>query len=145
MNFARPIHMGLFYWARIMELTIIFVLMLIYQVKHYVCDYKLQNTYMLGKMCRDGWELPLAAHCAVHAVGTFVIAIFCTGSIGFSICMALFDFATHFVVDKIKVEASRELDPKTSAEFWLNLGLDQMAHHVVHIVIVWMIIGYNIA
>ncbi|QXO12015.1 hypothetical protein pEaSNUABM44_00319 [Erwinia phage pEa_SNUABM_44] len=92
---------------------------------------------MLGKFNKEGWELPLAAHAGVHFIGTFLIALF----FGFWIALtvAVLDFVIHFVVDKIKVEASRKTD-HGKPEFWWYLGLDQMAHHLTHYMIIAILV-----
>ncbi len=115
----------------------IFLLLILFQIKHFVCDYPLQGRYMLGKFKQEGWELPLAAHAGIHLLGTFLISVF----FGFwiAIAVALLDFTVHFIVDKVKVEASRSTN-HSEAKFWWYLGLDQMAHHVTHYAIIALLV-----
>ena len=41
--------------------------MLVLTVKHIICDFVLQNSWMaMGKDARTGWALPLLVHCAIH-------------------------------------------------------------------------------
>ena len=79
----------------------IWLLLVLYQVKHFVCDYPLQGKYMLGKFKggRD-WILPLAAHAGVHGVATFLITLCVKPKSAFLI--ALFDMVVHFTMDRIK-------------------------------------------
>lgn len=118
-------------------ISTILILLVLFQIKHFVCDYLLQGKYMLGKFNKEGWELPLFCHAAVHFVGTFLIGIFFGIDLAFAV--AAMDFGIHFVVDKIKVEASRNTD-YTKPKFWWYLGLDQMAHHLTHYAIIAMLI-----
>ena len=109
----------------------LFLLLVIFQVKHFICDYPLQTPYMLGKMKASNWLLPLLAHASVHAAGTFLIAVF----FGFwvAIGLALLDLVLHFIVDRIK--ASPTLGGRYKPEqpqFWWMLGADQMAHHIIN-------------
>ncbi|ADQ53306.1 conserved hypothetical protein [Aeromonas phage 65] len=120
-------------------LLTIFGLLVFYQVKHYLADYLLQGKYMLGKFKENGWELPLAAHCGVHAAMTMFVAVIMGMSFWVVVALTLFDFISHFVIDKIKVELSRNHTPK-DAKFWYHLGLDQMAHHLVHYNIIMFIV-----
>jgi hypothetical protein len=47
-----------------------------FMVKHFLCDYPLQTAWMAkGKGTVTGWQAPLAAHAAMHAAGTLVIAL----------------------------------------------------------------------
>ena len=135
----------------------IFVLLIIYQFKHFFADYPLQGPYMLGKFS-DGWSFfrPLAAHCGVHAGMTFAIVLFFTRSATLSSALAGFDFVVHFFMDRIK--AGRKYlgryKPLTAKEypgasieakrhnkyFWWSLGFDQMVHHLTHYAIIACII-----
>lgn len=110
-------------------LLYILYLCVVFQLKHFLCDFPLQNGYMLGKFRDDGWVKPLAAHCAVHAVGTFLTLM----TIGYApaawlgtlagglggvkvslypgiliVCcvgLSAFDFACHFVMDRVKASS----------------------------------------
>lgn len=79
----------------------IYLLLVLYQIKHFVCDYPLQGRYMLGKFKGGNeWILPLAAHAGVHGVATFLIALCYKPRSAFWI--ALFDMVIHFTMDRIK-------------------------------------------
>lgn len=134
----------------------IFLLLVIYQFKHFIADYPLQGKYMLKKFLPDwGFFLPLLAHTMVHAVMTLVIALFFV-SPGMAISLALFDMVIHFIMDRIKagpkylgrfkaltakeyMESSPE-QKKSNVLFWYSLGLDQMVHHLTHYVIIYMLV-----
>lgn len=87
----------------------VFALLLIYQAKHFLADYPLQNSYMLGKF-KPGWDFvgPLATHAGMHALLTFFIAFFWLWKpfqntpLLVPAGLALFDFVVHFVMDRIK-------------------------------------------
>jgi len=129
----------------------IFLLLVVFQLKHYLADYKYQNTYMLGKF-KPGWGffLPLLAHSLVNA--SFTFAICCTyflisGSYNYNFLLpcgilAGFDLVTHFIMDRIK--AGPKYWGKDSDMFqpifWHHLGIDQMVHHLIHIIIVFMLV-----
>lgn len=80
----------------------LFVLLIVYQLKHFLADYPLQGEYMLGKFKDADWVKPLAAHAFVHGTLTFFIAWVARGNIGLAVALAVFDFAVHFVVDRVK-------------------------------------------
>lgn len=119
----------------------VFLLLVLYQLKHYLADFPLQGAWMLGKF-RPGWDFvgPLAAHAGVHGLFTLAIAaVFGAG--WFAVGLAVFDFVTHFVVDRIK--ASPDLLGRykpDQRQFWWALGGDQMAHHLCHYFIIWMLV-----
>lgn len=134
----------------------IYLLLVIYQVKHFVCDYPLQGKYMLGKFLPGNqWILPLLAHVGVHGVATFLIALCFKAKIAFLV--ALFDMALHFCMDRIKASPNmlgrfkpltKETYPTADAAaikgntyFWWSLGLDQGVHHLTHYAIIWMLLS----
>lgn len=111
----------------------IFILLVLFQIKHFICDYPLQNSYMLRKTENAGWVLPLICHAGVHAAFTFLIMFALVGINAF--LFAFFDFVIHFIVDRIKSKYSKNVDIK-NPKFWSLLGLDQMAHHLTHYIII---------
>lgn len=161
----------------------IWLLLIVYQIKHWVADYPLQGRYMLGKFgVWPKWVLPLLAHASVHGLATFLIALCVRPDI--ALYLALFDFSTHFIVDRIKASptlggrykpmnkaemeealkvvmvlpGSFDKSPykpggdsddgwqffkakiKSNTYFWWALGLDQMAHHMTHYIIIWQLV-----
>ena len=124
-----------------LEIVMIFALLLIYQIKHYFCDYLLQTEYMLGKFKRDGWVIPLTMHSLVHAVVTFAILVNFREDMMMVVYLSLFDFVAHFIMDRIK--ASPNLLGRFNhqqKEFWWAVGLDQMWHHLTHYVIIFAVL-----
>jgi len=140
----------------------IFSLLIIFQLKHLVADYPLQNKYMLQKFRPDwGFAFPLLAHAGVHAIFTLAICIWLAPHLWW---LALVDLVTHFVMDRIKagprylgrfkalsandfvqVLALTDIEEqkkamKSNTYFWWSLGLDQMVHHLVHYYIIFAIV-----
>lgn len=137
----------------------IFVLLVIFQLKHFLADFPLQNAYMLGKFKDDwGYLLPLFAHVGVHAIFTLCIAYAFTKSEVFSLSMALLDLTIHFATDRIKAGkkylgrfkslSGSEFPHATPAEkhgnkyFRWALGFDQMVHHLTHYAIIYRIVTH---
>lgn len=124
----------------------IFVLLVLFQAKHFLCDYIWQTPYMLGKFKEKGWVEPLLAHVCVHGMATFTIAFIFTGGFGtgliyYCVLLTILDIVIHFAMDRIK--ASPELLGRFNVqqkEFWWSLGLDQMVHHLTHYGLIYLII-----
>lgn len=148
----------------------LFILLVVYQIKHFLADFPLQTPYMLGKF-KGGldWVLPLLAHVAVHGAGTYMIAcIFGRPEIAFT--LAFFDMGIHFAMDRVKaspnllgrykamsanemtaiVNTTEYIGPaykgwvngavRSNKLFWWALGVDQMVHHLTHYGIIYMIV-----
>ncbi len=75
-------------------------LLFLFQIKHFIADYPLQNSYMLRKFAEKGWVLPLLSHAGVHAVITFAIAHIYSESTVIALGCAFFDLVVHFVMDR---------------------------------------------
>lgn len=108
----------------------ILALFVLFQLKHWLCDYLLQNQWMLGKFSsrRRVWVPALAAHAAVHAAATFTIssgflwyvmdivvravvgdapgqtwsAFRNAGCLWIALSLAAIDFSVHFLMDRVK-------------------------------------------
>ena|ERR1700740_2836371 len=82
--------------------TTLLILLLIFQLKHFIADYPLQNEYMLGKFKDKGWILPLLTHCLVQLVFTFTISLIYSNSLILALKLSIFDLTIHFIMDRIK-------------------------------------------
>jgi len=80
----------------------IFILLIVFQIKHLLADYLLQNEYMLGKFKQRGWIMPLAAHSAVHGAFTMAIVYVYSSDLTLSIGLSGLDMALHFIMDRVK-------------------------------------------
>jgi hypothetical protein len=121
----------------------IFILLVVFQIKHFVADYPLQRPYMLRKFS-PGWDfvVPLTVHCGVHALMTLIICLLVAPALWW---LAILDFVVHFTMDRIKSGPrylGRFKDPNTTS-YWTSFGLDQMVHHLTHIYIIWVITQHN--
>lgn len=135
----------------------LFVLLILYQIKHFIADYPLQGKYMLGKF-KPGWDFlgPLAAHCTVHGLFTYLIAMF--AGYDNALNLSIIDFSAHFIMDRIKAspkylgrfkpltaETYVKADKKalrSNVLFWWSLGLDQMVHHLTHYYLIAKMVGF---
>jgi hypothetical protein len=142
------------------QLELAFILLVVYQEKHFFADFPLQTPWMLGKFKEKGWVAPLAAHAGVHAIFTIVIALFVVPSLWW---LGLVDFGIHFAMDRIKASprmlgrykslCAHDFEHKSNMSadrwegkmrsnryFWWSLGLDQKVHHLTHYYIIWRLV-----
>ncbi|MBT4760984.1 MAG: DUF3307 domain-containing protein [Bdellovibrionaceae bacterium] len=122
------------------KIEIIFLLMVLFQLKHFLADFPLQGEYMLKKTL-SGWGFvaPLSLHSGIHAILTLGIVAFFAPQLYW---LAIFDFVIHFLMDRIK-SGERYLgrfNDKSKSMYWNIFGLDQMVHHLTHIFIVYKIV-----
>jgi hypothetical protein len=168
-------------------MKVLFLLLVLFQLKHLVADYLLQGRYMLGKFKDKGFVLPLLSHSAVHGAFTLAICLVFAPHLWW---LSLVDVVSHFFIDRLKagpkylgrykalsgkefmeeahilLEAekyeadnehliydhsfdayTKELGQravkriKSNQIFWWCLGGDQLAHHLVHYLIIAFLVG----
>lgn len=100
-------------------------------IKHWYIDFVIQTPKMVEEKGQYGrWHGIL--HSVQHAVATFVI--FALAGIPIAFALAIFDFLTHYHIDWCKMNyGNRDI---TTPQFWNHLGLDQLAHYLMYLIIV---------
>jgi len=112
--------------------TVTVVMLLIFQVKHFVADYLLQPRWMLygkGDLRKPGGYV----HAGVHALGSLP-AFFVAGlSIAQIAAFAAAEFVIHYAIDFAKAQLSRnsKAGPTTHA-YWAMHGADQLMHQFTY-------------
>lgn len=101
-------------------------------IKHFICDFPLQ---MFPWMYRNkGTYLHIGGivHAATHGIGT-VIVLWLFG-VKALLSLALLDFVVHYHIDWAKMNLNKafNLKPDNSEWFWVNLGTDQLLHHLTY-------------
>lgn len=111
-------------------MTIVLVFALLF-VKHFLFDYPFQTAREIRY--KGNFTDPRGAtHSYKHMAGTAVIFAFFTPM---WMVLAMMDLFTHYLIDLTKVKLSRGLAP-ADKRFWNLLGLDQLLHHLVYVLMV---------
>jgi hypothetical protein len=123
------------------ELQFVFLLLIVFQVKHLFGDYVFQTNWMVVGKGRPGYGFifPLTVHVGIHAIFTAIIVYLVNPQLWY---LAVIDFVVHFTMDRIKSGPNylgRFNDPSKSS-FWICLGVDQMVHHLTHYAIIWWLL-----
>lgn len=111
-----------------------------FTVKHLLADYMLQTAAMVaGKEGRRQWLRPLSIHAAIHAGGTFLLALAAAPALWW---LAPADFLAHAAIDRIKSLIGRHggWKPEEHRFWWLH-GADQAVHHLTHFAFVLILAG----
>lgn len=117
-----------------MDIICIFAL---FCIKHYVADFVLQTKEMvIGKGIYGDWDG--IHHSFIHAIFTGFIVGYAVGYSGIVLAMMGLDFFIHYHVDYVKMRfGERDV---TKSEFWHQLGLDQLAHYLTYVGIVYALV-----
>jgi hypothetical protein len=139
------------------DLVRVFMLLIAFQIKHWLADYPLQTRHMLKKF-RDDWGFffPLLLHAQIHAGFTLLIAAGTGATFELALGLAMFDMVVHFVMDRIKASkrylgrwqtltastapGATEKQWRSNNYFWWTVGFDQMVHHLTHYLIIWWLV-----
>lgn len=123
--------------------TQIFLLLVLFQAKHFICDGPLQT----GNMVRDKghYGRPLGIlHAAIHGAGTLCTLLIAGLGPVLAVKLALLDFVIHYHVDFSKERIVRSVGWTTAqAQFWWSLSADQMLHQLTYLLLTYIaLIGF---
>ena len=119
------------------EIQLIILLLALFGIKHFICDFLLQFPYMLEQKGIYGASGGVD-HALFHAIFTWLILAPFLGSM--AVFAALFDMAVHYHIDWAKQQLNKGLTP-ADREFWIWFGLDQALHYLTYIVIIGWAVG----
>ena len=119
------------------EIPLIVLLLALFGIKHFICDFILQFPYMLQEKGTYG-AVGGIHHAAFHGVFTFWILFFLAPQI--AIWAAFLDFLAHYHIDWVKQRLSKGLTP-TDRSFWIWFGLDQTLHYLTYIAVIGWAVG----
>jgi hypothetical protein len=115
----------------------VFVLLILFQVKHMFADYFLQTPKMLsGRL--EYWHMGRAQHSAVHAAGSVIAFAIVGAPPAFIIAVCAVEWVVHFHIDwgKARYSDTKGLTPD-KAGFWRAAGTDQFLHQITYVGMVW--------
>ena len=111
------------------------IVLFLLQIKHWYVDFVMQTDSMVAGKAIYGNKMGML-HSMEHAIATLLILLFFVDPIT-AIALALFDFVTHYHIDWVKMNyGCKDIQ---NPKFWSHLGLDQMAHQIVYLIIAFAI------
>jgi hypothetical protein len=120
-------------------MSTVILLLALFGVKHFICDFLLQFPYMIREKGTYGAEGGLH-HAGLHAAFTLLICVFFAQNGHDAVTVAAIDGLVHYHIDWVKQRLNRGL---TAADrmFWVWLGADQGLHYLTYV----GIIGYLVS
>jgi hypothetical protein len=114
-----------------------FILLALLFVKHWYIDFVNQSQEEVDGKGIYGNRAGLR-HSVKHGLATTAIMwLFIIDPID-AVMLGLIDFIVHYHVDYVKMRfGNRDV---TNPAFWSQLGLDQLAHYICYLYIVWLVI-----
>jgi hypothetical protein len=114
-----------------------FVLLLGFQLKHFIADYLLQTGWMIAQ--KGDWRAAGGyAHAGVHVIGSaIVLAVAHVPPLTAALLLTA-EFVIHYALDYAKVRYGHGIDPDENAQrFWAMHGLDQLLHQLTYAAMIY--------
>ena len=112
-----------------------------FSIKHFIVDFPLQGPYQWMNKGTYG-HLGGILHAGLHVLATFLFLVLVTFAALRSLLLAAGDFLIHYHVDWAKMNINDKMGWKSNEhpEFWILLGLDQLAHMLTYIAIIALVV-----
>ena len=124
------------------DLELVLVLLVLFQIKHFVADYPLQTPAMIkgkGTLFNPQGILHSLHHSALTLVTLGIFSLVHPVAIPLAVIIASAEFFIHYVIDYSKMQYGKRLttsDPR----FWWAIGFDQMLHHLTYLAFAWIVL-----
>ena len=114
-----------------------FVLLLGFQLKHFIADYLLQTGWMIAQ--KGDWRAAGGyAHAGVHVIGSAIVLALARVPLLAALLLLAAEFVIHYGLDFAKVRYGRGIDPDENAQrFWAMHGLDQLFHQLTYAAMIY--------
>ncbi len=115
----------------------ILLLLLLFQIKHWYADFKIQ-TYM-QTVKKGVWLHPIGLSHSLDHVWCSMVALVVFSFFHFIpalsiILVSVLEGIVHYIIDFVKVKYGCK--DNTKPLFWNQFGLDQLAHQITYLIIV---------
>ena len=116
------------------------VLIVSFQVKHFLADFLFQTRYVLAFRHIYGHPAGLL-HVGIHAFGSAVVLWFLPMTWILFAGILVVEAIVHYHIDWSKEQFNRRLQLTTQNNlFWITLGFDQLLHQLTYVgMIAWLI------
>lgn len=115
--------------------TLLLSSLVLFEVKHFLCDFVLQTTYLYRNKGIYGHPAGFI-HAGLHAVGSLPAMLLIGGAPGLIAVMMAGEFLVHYHVDWLKLYIDKRCRLRIDrGSYWIIFGLDQLLHQATYIVI----------
>lgn len=125
-------------------MDILFLILLVsFQIKHFVADYLLQPAWILrGKA--DPAHFGGYVHVAIHGIGSVAIMLLYGLPVVPLVLLTLGECVVHYLIDLTKARWSARRQPDVASRaFWAAHGADQLMHQLTYAVMIFLILMFS--
>ena len=114
----------------------IFLLLFVIAVKHWIADFVLQFEYMVEQKGTYGLSGGIE-HALLHGILTTIVLTAFINNITVAAMFGLLDSVVHYHIDYVKARwGTRDANQQ---RFWIQLGANQLAHYTFYIWLIWIL------
>jgi hypothetical protein len=115
-------------------IALLFGSLVLFQVKHFICDFVLQTAYIYRNKGIYGHPAGFI-HAGLHAVTSLPAILLLTRSGGLITTLVLAELAIHYHVDWLKLYIDHRFGfTVEKSAYWMVFGADQLAHQLTYAV-----------
>ena len=115
--------------------TLLLSSLALFEVKHFLCDFVLQTTYLYRNKGIYG-HLAGVLHAGLHVLGSLPAIFLIGGTPGLIAVIVIGEFLVHYHVDWLKLHIDHRYRLRIDrSAYWIVFGLDQLLHQATYIAI----------
>jgi hypothetical protein len=117
----------------------VLIALVLFQIKHYLCDFVLQTQSQVLAKGTYGAAGGLR-HAGLHAIGSIPALYMLTHAPLYILVIVVFEFVLHYHVDftKARIDATRGWTV-ADQQYWIVFGLDQFVHQLTYLAFVYVL------
>jgi hypothetical protein len=117
------------------QLALLFWSLVLFEVKHVLCDFALQTTAQIRSKAIYG-SLGGLIHSGLHGIASMPAILLLSRSAPLALAIVAGEFAAHYHVDwlKMAIIRARGLSPDDRM-YWIVFGADQFLHQMTYVII----------
>ena len=116
-------------------MTAILLAIMLFQLKHFVADFLLQNSFMISNKGVYGHPGGLL-HALVHSLLTGLVLLLFSVPVAVLLSIMAAEFIVHYHIDWTKEFLNKKLAlSPDKPRFWYLMGFDQLLHQLTYIAI----------
>jgi hypothetical protein len=113
-------------------MTLFFGSLVLFQLKHFICDFVLQTAYIYRNKGIYGHPAGFL-HAGLHAITSLPAILLLTRSGELIATLVLVELAIHYHVDWLKLYVDKRFNfTMDKSAYWMVFGADQLAHQLTY-------------